>query len=227
MARGAVVRGQIADQLDDVVGEMVGIEIPVPPQRPGGGRVGARGASETEIDAAGVERLERAELLGDDERRMVGEHDAAGADADHRGGVGQVGDEHRRRGAGDRGHAVMLGHPEAAVAESLGETCASCVVSAKSTCRGRTGRHRGQVENRKGHHEWCNGCAPWSIPVLAPLAQTGRPWYARFAPYSLQTTSLQLDSLPAVRGKIAGTRVRLGPRRTVVIGALAPSHFWF
>ena len=40
--------------------------------------------------------LEHAELLRDDERRVVGEHHAAGADADRRCRRGQVGDEHRR-----------------------------------------------------------------------------------------------------------------------------------
>ena len=50
-----------------------------------GGRghlVGAGRPADAEVDAPGMERLEHAELLGDDERRVVGQHDAARADAD-------------------------------------------------------------------------------------------------------------------------------------------------
>ena len=43
-----------------------------------------------EIDAAGKQRLERAELLGDLQRRVVGQHDPAGADADARGAAADV-----------------------------------------------------------------------------------------------------------------------------------------
>ena len=46
--------------------------------------VGARRAAEPEVDAARVERLQRPELLGDHERRVVREHDPARADADRR-----------------------------------------------------------------------------------------------------------------------------------------------
>ena len=57
-------------------------------QRVRGGAVGAGRAAEAEVDAAGKQRLQRPEALGDDQRRVVGQHDAAGADADvrrHRG----------------------------------------------------------------------------------------------------------------------------------------------
>ena len=49
----------------------------------------------------GKQRLERAELLGDHERRVVRQHDPAGADADRLGAAGDVGDHDRGRGAGD------------------------------------------------------------------------------------------------------------------------------
>ncbi len=51
-------------------------------QRPRGALVGAGRAAEAEIDAAGIQRVERAELLGDHQRRVVGQHDAARADPD-------------------------------------------------------------------------------------------------------------------------------------------------
>jgi hypothetical protein len=67
-----------------------------------------------------VQRRERAELLGDDERRVVREHHAAGADADGARAGGHVGDHHRRRRARHAGHVVVLGEPVAAEAEPLG-----------------------------------------------------------------------------------------------------------
>ena len=39
-------------------------------------------AAEAEVDAPGMHGLERAELLGDHERRVVREHDPAGPEAD-------------------------------------------------------------------------------------------------------------------------------------------------
>ncbi len=44
---------------------------PGPAQRGGGLRVGARGAPDAEVDPAGVQCLEGAELLRDDERAVI------------------------------------------------------------------------------------------------------------------------------------------------------------
>ena len=49
---------------------------------------------EPEVDPARVQRGERAELLGDHQRRVVGQHDPAGAEPDRLGVGGDVGDEH-------------------------------------------------------------------------------------------------------------------------------------
>jgi hypothetical protein len=57
-------------------------------QRVGGRAIGARRAPESEIDAAGKQRLEHLEALGHHQRRMIRQHHAAGADPDavrHRG----------------------------------------------------------------------------------------------------------------------------------------------
>ncbi len=120
MGGRTVALGQVADQLHDIVGEVVRAEVAVPAQRPGRRRVGAWGASEPKVDPARVKRLERAELLGDDERRVVGKHHAARADPEGRSRTGEVRDEHRGSGAGDCGHTVVLRHPEPVEAESLG-----------------------------------------------------------------------------------------------------------
>ena len=68
---------------------------------------------------AGIERLEHPELLGDDERRVVRQHHAAGADSDRLGLRGERGGEDRGRRARDPGHVVVLGDPVAVIAEPL------------------------------------------------------------------------------------------------------------
>ena len=58
------------------------------PQRIGRGAVGAGRAAEAEIDPAGKQRLQHLEALGHHQRRVVGQHHAAGTDPDvagHRG----------------------------------------------------------------------------------------------------------------------------------------------
>ena len=82
--------------------------------------VGARRAPQPEIDAAREEARQRAELLRDDVRRMVRQHDAAGAHPDGLRPGRDVRDDDRRGGAGDASHVVMLGHPDAPVAPALG-----------------------------------------------------------------------------------------------------------
>jgi hypothetical protein len=106
-------------QLLDVGRERVGARV-IATQRPHRRLVAARGTAEPEVDAAGIERVERAELLGDHERRVIGQHDAAGADADRARSLRDEADRDRRRRAGDRRHVVVLGEPEAAKAELLG-----------------------------------------------------------------------------------------------------------
>ena len=66
-----------------------------------------------------MERGERAELFGDDERGVIGQHDAACADANARGAGGDVADHHRRRRTGDARHVVMLRQPEPVVAQGF------------------------------------------------------------------------------------------------------------
>src|SRR5690606_34777953 len=76
--------------------------------------------AETEIDAAGEQAVESAELFSDDERVVVGQHDPARADADDRGHVADVRENHRHRAAGNSRGGVMLGNPEAFVPGRFG-----------------------------------------------------------------------------------------------------------
>ena len=80
------------------------------------GLVGSGSTPESKIDAVWIERGERAELLRDDERGMVRQHDAAGADADCFSTAGDVADDDGRGGAGDARHVVMFGEPKTMVA---------------------------------------------------------------------------------------------------------------
>ncbi len=90
-------RRQVVDQFHHVIGEAVRVQIAAAAQRPGGDLIGTGGTPETQIDAARMQRFQRPELLGNDQRRMVGEHDPARADPDGGGGVGHMSDDHRRR----------------------------------------------------------------------------------------------------------------------------------
>lgn len=137
------------DQLGDVVRERICRGM-TSPQRTRGDLIGARRAAESEIDAAGEERFKCAELFGDDERRMIWQHDAARADANRRRVCGDVTDYNCRRRARDSGYSVMLGYPEPMVAESLG--VARKVDRISEGLRGRSALNdRREIENREGN----------------------------------------------------------------------------
>ena len=60
----------------------------------------------------GVQGLVGAELFGDHQRRMIGQHDPARADPNAFGRPGDLADHHGGRGTGDARHVVVLGDPE-------------------------------------------------------------------------------------------------------------------
>ena len=107
------------DQVAHVGGKMLGPLVGQRVEREGGAPVRARRAAEPEVDAAGRQGVEHAEHLGHLERRVVRQHDAGAADADALGRGGDRGDQDLRRGADDGVVVVMLGHPEAVVAQRL------------------------------------------------------------------------------------------------------------
>jgi len=110
--------GEVREQLGQVVPEAVrGLLAGAQRVPDRGGK--AEGAAHAEVDPAGVQGLEGGGLLGDHEGLVVGEHDPAGADPEAAGPGGQGGHQHRRRGPGDPGHRVVLGHPEPVVAQLL------------------------------------------------------------------------------------------------------------
>lgn len=76
-------------------------------------------APDTEVDSARVERVERAEDLRHLEGGVMRQHDAAGPDADSPGLRADAGQHDLGGGTGQGVHGVVLGHPEAAIAEFL------------------------------------------------------------------------------------------------------------
>ena len=66
----------------------------------------------------GSERLEGRELLGDHQRRVIRQHDAARSEADPRGPCCGGRRQHRWRRRGDGRHVVVLGEPVPAVARA-------------------------------------------------------------------------------------------------------------
>jgi hypothetical protein len=87
-------------------------------------RITTGGAAEAQVDPAGEQRFERAELLCDGKRRMIRQHDAARSYADCRSRVCDVADQNRSRRAGDPSNIVVFREPVSLVAQgfcSLGQ----------------------------------------------------------------------------------------------------------
>ncbi len=134
------VLGKLVRRLHQVLAQGLGD----PPVRP-------RRAAEAQVDAAGEQGVEGAELLGDDEGIVIGQHDPARADADRPGGLPDMGEDDRGRAAGDAFHPVVLGHPEALVAGLFGG------LRGKGGLRQRLAHaaafaHRDQVEDGQRDH---------------------------------------------------------------------------
>ena len=93
-------------------------------QRRRGETVATRSPADAQVDPARVEHLQHAEVLRHLERRIVGQHHAAGSDANPLGLGRQPGDQDLGRRTRERVGSVVFGHPVAMVAEfiaALGE----------------------------------------------------------------------------------------------------------
>ena len=107
-------------QLDHVLRKRVGAVRAAAAQGPRRDRVRAGRPAEAKVDPAGKQRGQRAELLGDHQRRVIRQHDSTRADPDRGRTRRHVPDHHGRGRAGDAGHVVMLRHPVPAIAQLLG-----------------------------------------------------------------------------------------------------------
>ena len=113
---------KVIHQLAHIGREVIHLTAALASERPHGALIGARRTAKPQIDAIRIERRQGAELLGDDQRRVVRQHDAARPDAQGIGTAGQMTDQHRSGGAGDARHVVVLGQPVAAIAQAFGMT---------------------------------------------------------------------------------------------------------
>ena len=103
-------------------------------------------SAKTEIDPAWIQCGQGAELLGDDQRRVVWQHDAACSDPYGACPGSDVRQGDRRGRAGDTRHVMMLRHPISRIAQRL------CMTSEIERIAQRLGGitafgHRGEVED--------------------------------------------------------------------------------
>ncbi len=136
---------EIALQLEHVLGK--GVRGPrIAAERAHRDLVRTRGPAQAEVDPSRVHRGQGAELLGNGQRRVIGQHDATRPEPDRPGLCSDVGDEHARRGRGDACDVVVLGVPDPLVAELFG-ALGQRHTARKAVARGLTARNRRQVED--------------------------------------------------------------------------------
>ena len=112
----------IRDQLGQLLGVVIGRHrLSGSAHRERGDAVGAGRATQAQVDAARMQRLEQAERLDDLQRRVIRQHHPAGANAQPLGPAGDVLDHDLGRGTGQAGRVVMLGEPVAVVAQPVGK----------------------------------------------------------------------------------------------------------
>ena len=85
--------------------------------------VAAGCAAETEIDTFGIKRFESAELFGDNQRCVIGQHDATATHANSAGGCGDVADKYGRCRASQTRDGMMFRHPIALAAPLFDVAC--------------------------------------------------------------------------------------------------------
>jgi hypothetical protein len=110
----------MTDQLPDLLGETVRVGKLAAADGLRGARIPARRATDAEVDAARVQRLQHAEGLGGTEGAVVGQEHAAAADADASRLGAESCEEHFGTRVGERGDRVVLGQPIAVIAELVG-----------------------------------------------------------------------------------------------------------
>ena len=161
------VIGEIALQFHHVARERLRIAFQRAAKRARYPLVRSRRASQPQIDPAGIQRVERAELFGDHQRRMVGQHDPARADTDRLRLARNMADHHRRRGARNARHAMMFGDPIARIAAGFGLTRQIGGVG-QSGCSVTTFDNGDEVEQGISSHARSDNVARRAIPVAAP-----------------------------------------------------------
>ncbi len=140
--------GEIPVELHDVAVETVCFSA-VATQCAHRGAIGARGTAQPKIDAPGEERLKGAELLGDHQRSVIGQHDPARADPDALGGRRDVLDDQCRSRGRDVRHVVVLGEPQPGIAQSVCRLRQAGATGDRFR-RGFSGTHDGEIQKGQG-----------------------------------------------------------------------------
>jgi hypothetical protein len=144
-----------------------------------GAPIGARRAAQAQVDAARRQGLQHEELLGHMQGRIVRQHHPGAADADAQGDAGDGREQDLRRRAGDAGVVVVLGDPEAVVAQRVAQPRQRNGVADRLPVRPIRDGDR-LVEDREAEHPVSLRCAGVGtaamrehVPLAPGLATTG------------------------------------------------------
>jgi hypothetical protein len=127
-----------------------------------------RRAPQAQVDPPRIERIQRAELFGDHQRVVVGQHDPARAQPDRGGMVAHMGERDRHGRAGDPFHAVVFGHPVALIAAALGHLREQGRLGERLAYRSALD-HGHEIEDGQFHDGFFSGC-------VAPDAGLAEGW---------------------------------------------------
>ena len=97
----------------------------------------------------------------------IGQHDAAGANANGLRAGTDMANQHRGRGARNAGHVVMLGQPEAVIAPRFRMLREIEHVAERLRCRAALDDGR-KIEHREGNAQFANAAMPvWARPRIS------------------------------------------------------------
>ncbi|MOA11286.1 hypothetical protein D3C78_1312200 [compost metagenome] len=147
----SLIRGtwpEVAHQFRHIFREVVGTAGALAAQRTCGHLVGTGRAPQAQINPARIQAFQGAELLGNHQGCVVGQHHTARTDTNGRRATGQITEQYRCRGTGDAVHVVVLSHPEAVVTELL-DMLRQVQRVAQRLGRAAVLAHRHQIEGRE------------------------------------------------------------------------------
>ena len=111
-----------------------------------GDYVRAGSAADSKVDPPGIQCFQGSELLGNDQRGVIGKHDAARTHAQGGGSSGNMANQDGGSGAGDARHVVMLGQPKPGKSPRL-SVLREVETIAKSFRNGAVGADGRQIEH--------------------------------------------------------------------------------
>ncbi len=154
------------------------------PQSPRRVLVGPRRTSDSKIDSPGKQRLQRAELFCDHQRRVIRQHDPARSHPDFRRSGRHVRNDHRGRRARDSRHVVVLRQPETPKAQVF-HMPRQLQRRAQGIRHRSAVQNRTKIENRKRNHD-----------SISSLSQKLRPTHVQRPPPGLHFRPLPFSSPP-------------------------------